>query len=155
MHVAAAIGVQPHVEPIVRHPPAIVVEGLRDLRLDAAAVIMIAEDCVPALRNAVVDPLERRLPFAVVDARNAVLVEIVSGRDDKAAALELSHGRSHLPLMEGPVTPPVADDHEFQRIAASREGERRRLGSQRERGRAMDEEFPPGRLADRQIHLPS
>src|SRR5829696_8900975 len=155
MHVAAVVRVQPHVEPIVRHSPAIVVEGLCDLRLDAAAVIMIAEHGVPALRNALVDPLERRLPFAIVDAGDAVLVEIVSGRDDQPAALELGHGRGDLPLMEGAVAAPVADDHEFDRIAPGWEGDGRRFGSQREGSRAMDEEFPPGWLAEWQIHLPS
>jgi hypothetical protein len=67
--------------------------------------------------------------------------------------LKLSHGRSDLPLMEGAVAAPIADDHELQQIAAGGEGNGRRFGSQRQRSRAMDEKIPPGWLAEWQIHL--
>jgi hypothetical protein len=155
MHVAAAIGIQPHIVPIVRHPPALVVKGLRDLRLDAAAVVIIAERRIPALRDALVNPLERRVPLAIPDAGDPVLVEIIPGGGDELGVLELRHGCSDLPLMEGPVAAPVADDHELQRIAARGEGDGRRLRSQSERSRAVDEKLPPGWLTDRQVHLHS
>src|SRR5688500_6399008 len=151
MDVRPAISVEPDIEPIAGHPPAWVVKAPFDLGLDAAAVIMIAENRVPAPRTGRVNAIERRIPFAIAHAGNAVLVEIVTSGDDEPAGREVAHGGRDLALMKGAVPTPIPDDHELQRRFARRDGGTAR-GPRGGRGRTVSQKLPARRPAYPRAH---
>jgi hypothetical protein len=100
-----------------RQLPADGAGGIGDLRRDIAAVVVIAQHHRPGAlqRGLVIDVLVALTPLRVIDAGDAVFVEIVSGRDDPARVARGGgggHGGGDGALVVGAATAPVADQEE-------------------------------------------